>query len=102
MVIGGPGWLDESPKASELLYLSASVGSLLTAVGFSGSGSWLSFVGGSDMSVLVVLEWLEMIWNGRMEVRKMVACKFSITPAGGFPLLFRRWWDSPAKWQGTG
>lgn len=60
------------------------VNDFLVAMGFSDSGPRLDFVGGSEMSVFVEVEWPEMIFVGRIKVGKMIACRLSIARAGGF------------------
>lgn len=56
--------------------------------GFSDRGSQLAFVSGSEMSVLLVVEWPEMICVGQTKVGKMTVYGFSTAPVGGFSFLF--------------
>lgn len=95
VAVDGLDWLDGGFKLeSAFLVLTPFFSSgyivddCLAAVGFAGSGSRWDFVGGSEMSALVAVEWSKMICVGREEVGKMAACRFSIAPAGGLLFTF--------------
>lgn len=95
MAGGNLGWLDDDFQLDDAFQISDplfSNGSFLgyfpATEGFFDSGSWLAFVGGSEMSVLVAVEWPKMICVGRTEVRKLATCKFSSASVWDFSLLF--------------
>lgn len=81
------------------------LGYFLVLEGFSDSGSQLAFVGGSKRSVLLVVEWPEMICVGQTKVGKMAAYGFSTAPMG-VSLSFsgkgrlHRWWFSARRCRG--
>lgn len=106
-VVGGRlGWpncgfkLDDTFFISHLFFSGGPLlGHFSATKGSSGSGSLLYLFAGSDMSVLVVEKWLEMICAGQTEGGKMVACKFCIALVGA-SLCFSsdsgllQWWLS--------